>query len=140
MRVSYPKNSITKKYRLGMKLLELGNIVKAQIEIRDLALPVIQELALKTEESIDLNILVDDKRVNVEKIESPQGVCRIIQLGKSLPLYCGGSGKAILAFQSDSEIERIIGKENIISFSPNTITDNTLLREHLKKVRKKGYA
>lgn len=134
------KNNISQKYQLGMKLLELGNIAKEQIEIKNQALPIMQELAQNTEESIDLNILIDDKRVSIEKIESPHDVRRIIQLGKSLPLYCGGSGKAILAFQSDLEIERIIQKETLISRGPNTITDPTKLKVHLKEVRKKGYA
>jgi len=94
----------------------------------------------KTEESVDLNILSDGKRVSIEKIESPHDVRRIIQLGKSLPLHCGGSGKALLAFLPDEEIDKIIQKEKFIPFGPNTITDPTKLKEHLKEIRKNGYA
>jgi len=71
-------------------------------------------------------------RVSIEKIESPHDVRRIIQLGKSLPLYCGGSGKALLAFLTDEEIDKIIQKEKFIPFGPNTITDPVKLEEHLK--------
>lgn len=134
------QNQATKKYRLGMKLFELGNIAKEQIEIRDYAKPIMDELAKKTEESIDLNIISDNKRVSIEKIDSPHDLRRIIQLGRSLPLYCGGSGKAILAFLPASEIERIICKENLICLGPKTITDPVILREHLKEIRKNGYA
>jgi len=134
------KNQISQKYRLGMKLFELGNIAKEQIEIKNIAFPIMEELAKKTEESIDLNIIIDEKRVSIEKIDSPHDVRRIIQLGKSLPLYCGGSGKAILAFLPASEIERIIKKENLVFLGPATITDPVILREHLKEIRKKGYA
>jgi IclR family transcriptional regulator, KDG regulon repressor len=134
------RNNISQKYRLGMKLFEFGNIVKEQIEIKKHALPFMEGLARKTEESIDLNIMLDGKRVSIEKIESPHDVRRIIQLGKNLPLYCGGSGKAILAFLTNSEIERIIQKENLIAFAPNTITDPEKLIEHLQEIRRKGYA
>jgi len=134
------KNQITQKYHLGIKLFELGQIVQDQIEIRDYVLPFMRELAQKTDESIDLNILLDEKRVSIEKIESPHDIRRIIQLGKVLPLYCGGSGKALLAFLPDEEIDKIIQKEKIIPFGPNTITDTTKLKENLKEIRKNGYA
>ena len=134
------QNTITQKYSLGLKFLELGNIVQERIEIKRLAFPVMQSLAQKTQESIDLNILIDDKRVSIEKIDSPHDLRRIIQLGKSLPLYCGGSGKAILAFQSDTEIDRILDKEDLISYGVNTITDKVKLKKHLAEVRKNGYA
>jgi IclR family KDG regulon transcriptional repressor len=134
------KDQVSQKYRLGIKLFELGHIVKEQIEIRNYALPIMKELAQKTEESIDLNILSDGKRVSIEKIESPHDVRRIIQLGKSLPLYCGGSGKALLAFLPNEEIDKIIQKEKFIPFGPKTITDPIKLKEHLKEIRKSGYA
>jgi IclR family transcriptional regulator, KDG regulon repressor len=134
------KNKISQKYRLGMKLFEYGNITIDQFEIKKYALPIVEDLAKKTEESIDLNIIIDDKRVSVEKIESLHEIRAIIQLGRSLPLYCGGSGKAILAFLPASKIERIISKENLISLGPKTITDQSILREHLKEIRKNGYA
>jgi len=134
------KDQVSQKYRLGIKLFELGYLVQDQMEIRSYALSIMKELAKKTEESIDLNILSDGKRVSIEKIESPHDVRRIIQLGKSLPLYCGGSGKALLAFLSDEEIEKIIQKEKLIPFGPNTITDTTKLKINLKEIQKNGYA
>jgi len=134
------KDQVSQKYRLGIKLFELGYIVKEHIEIRNYALPIMRELAQKTEESIDLNIILDEKRVSIEKIESLHDVRRVIQLGKSLPLYCGGSGKALLAFLPDEEIDKIIQKERLIPLGPNTITEPIKLKECLKEIRRKGYA
>ena len=51
------KNQITQKYRLGIKLFELGHLVQDQMEIRAYALPIMKEFAQKTEESVDLNII-----------------------------------------------------------------------------------
>jgi len=130
----------TKRFRLGVKLFELGCIVQNQMDVREYALPVMQELAKKTQESIDLNIIIDDKRVSIEKIESPHDIRKIIQLGQSLPLYAGGSGKALLAFLPDSDIERIIKEEKIKKLGPKTILDYNELKKHLKKIKKDGYA
>ncbi|MBN2396372.1 MAG: IclR family transcriptional regulator [Candidatus Atribacteria bacterium] len=134
------KNQSSNQYWLGLKLFELGNIVKEHFEIRDYALPVMKDIASKTAESIDLNIIVDFRRVSIEKIESPHDIRRIIQLGKSLPLYSGGSGKAILAFLPENEIDQILKEENLMPLGPKTITDPIKLKEHLKEIRKQGYA
>jgi DNA-binding IclR family transcriptional regulator len=134
------KNQITQKYYLGMKLFKLGNILQNQMEIRSLALPIMKELAQKTEESIDLNIVSDGKRVSIEKVESSQDIRHIIQLGKSLPLYCGGSGKALLAFLPEEEIDRFIKETKLEKLGPNTITDPEKLKGHLIKIKKNGYA
>jgi len=134
------KNQVSQKYHLGMKLFELGHIVQNQMEVRSAALPIMKELAKKTEESIDLNIFSDDRRVSIEKIESPHDVRRTIQLGKSLPLYCGGSGKALLAFLPDEDINRFVKKEKLLKLGPTTITDPKKLKKHLKEIKRKGYA
>ncbi|NLB11513.1 IclR family transcriptional regulator [bacterium] len=133
-------NKTLQKYHLGIKLLELGSIAKRQIDIRNIAWPIMQEIAQKTKENVDLNILIDDRRVSIEKIESPHDLRRAIKLGKSLPLYHGGSGKAILAFLPDSEIERILQKADLAPLGPNAITNPGVLKEHLKEIREKGYA
>lgn len=134
------KNQITQKYYLGIKLFELGHIVQNQMEIRTHALPTMKELAQKTEESVDLNIISDGRRVSIEKIESSQDIRHIIQLGKSLPLYCGGSGKVLLAFLPEEEIDKFITQEKLVKLGPNTITDPKKLKEHLNEIKRKGYA
>jgi len=125
---------------LGIKLFELGQITQNQTEVRTCALPIMKELAKKTEESIDLNIISDGKRVSIEKVESSQDIRKIIQLGKSLPLYCGGSGKALLAFLPEEEIDKFIKQERLVKLGPNTITDPKKLKEHLKQIKENGYA
>ncbi len=134
------QDKVTQKYRLGIKLFELGSLVQEQVEIRKLALPAMKRLAQETEESIDLNIISSGKRVSIEKIESTHDIRRIIQLGERLPLYCGGSGKALLAFLPEEEIDKILQQERLIPFTSHTITDPFKLKEHLKEIKKLGYA
>ena len=134
------KNQSTQKYHLGLKLFELGHIVQNQMEIRSISLPVMKIFAEKTQESVDLNVISEGKRVSIEKIESSQDIRKIIQIGKILPLYCGGSGKALLAFLPDKEIGMFVMQEKLVKLGPNTITDPKKLKEHLNQIRKNGYA
>jgi DNA-binding IclR family transcriptional regulator len=134
------KNQISQKYHLGITLFKWGCIVQNQMEIRSYALPIIKDLARRTEESVDLNIISDRKRVSIEKIESSHDVRRVIKLGESLPLYTGGSGKVLLSSWPDEEIEKFIKEEKLVSFTPKTITDPVKLIENLKEIRKKGYS
>lgn len=133
------KNQVSQKYYLGIKLFELGCIAQKKMEIRNCALPIMKELVEKTEESVDLNIISNRKRVSIEKIESFHSIRNVIELGKNLPLYTGGSGKVLLAFLPDEEIDKFIQEEKLISFTQNTITDPVKLKENLKEIRKKGY-
>jgi len=134
------KNKLTQKYSLGIKLFELGHILQNQIEVRSVALPIMKELAKKTGESIDLNIVSDNKRISIEKIESSQDIRKIIQIGKILPLYCGGSGKALLAHLPEENIDTYIKETKLEKLGPNTITDPDKLKEHLKQIKNDGYA
>ena len=134
------RNNFSQKYRLGMKLFELGNIVKEQIEIKNYALPFMGELAQKTEESVGLSIIMDSKKVYIEKIESLKEIRQIIELGKSFPLYSAASGKCLLAFMQNNKINKIIQEEKLIKLAPNTITDPVILKKQLKQIRREGYA
>ena len=99
------KNQDNQKYRLGIILFKLGSIVQQQLEIRECALPIMEDLAQKTKESIYLNVISGRKRISIEKVESSNYVRRVIRLGESLPLYTGGSGKVLLANFPDEEIK-----------------------------------
>lgn len=134
------KNNINQKYHLAIKLLELGNIVKEQMEISTYTYPIMKELVQKVEESVYLNIIMDKKKVIIEKCESSHDLRRVIHLGKSSPLYRGSSGKVLLAFLSDEEIDEILQKEKLIPLTPNTITDPIKLKQKLKEIRLKKYA
>ena len=134
------KNKVTQKYRLGMKLFELGHIIRYQIEIRTYALPIMEKLSQKTEESVTLSIISGKKRVVIEKVESIHDIRQVIQLGKPIPIYCGASSKLLLAFLPDEEINKIIKKKKLVSLGPNTITNPVKLKKHLEEIRRKGYA
>ena len=128
------------KYQLGIKLLQLGQIVKSKIEIRFIALPIMEELSKKTGENIELFFHLDNKRISLEKIESPYDLREKVDLKQVLPLYAGAPGKAILAFLTKERIDKIIAEEKLIPLGPKTITNVERLKNNLIEIQRKGYS
>ncbi|MGE5483558.1 MAG: IclR family transcriptional regulator [Ignavibacteriales bacterium] len=104
------RDRLTQKYRLGIILFQLGNIVFSNLDLRRIALPVMEELSRKTGETINLNICHGNSRLCIEKIEGSHDLRQFVEVGKSLPLYKGASGKTLLAHLPDKEKERVLAE------------------------------
>lgn len=126
-------------YRLGLKLLELGSMVLANMELHREALPFIEELARESGETVHLGVFDGSEVVSVEKMDSPQGLASQITVGKSAPAYCTAVGKALLAFQPEAVLDRIC-KLGLTGYTPRTITHSARLRKELERIRIAGYA
>ncbi|NLT95482.1 MAG: IclR family transcriptional regulator [Clostridia bacterium] len=132
-------NKLSGKYQLGVPFLRLANIVLKNFDLREIALPVMIELRDLTGETINLYLKRGLERVCIEQAEGIHNLRRFSNIGDVLPLYCGASGKLLLAYQTEDEIEKVI-KNGLRAWTQNTITDITTFREELKIIREKGYA
>lgn len=130
----------TRKYRLGLKLLELGHVVTQQLDLPALALPILHELMQKSSESARLSIRDGLEGVFISKVETLQSVRLHTPLGQRVPLHAGASMKILLAFQPDEDIADYIGSLDKIRIAPNTIIDPAKLKSDLARIRKQGYA
>jgi DNA-binding IclR family transcriptional regulator len=126
-------------YRLGLKLLELGSMVLANMEVHREALPFIEELVRETGETVHLGVFDGGQVVSIEKMDSPHGLASNITIGKGAPAYCTGVGKALLAFQPEAVVDHVC-RLGLVAYTPQTITDSTKLRKELAQVRSLGYA
>jgi len=126
-------------YRLGLKLLELGSMVLANMEVHREALPFIEELVRETGETVHLGVFDGSQVVSIEKMDSPHGLASQVTIGKGAPAYCTGVGKAVLAFQPDEVIDRLCAR-GLPRHTPRTITEPVKLRKELDRVRRSGYA
>ena len=126
-------------YRLGLKLLELGSMVLANMELHREALPFIEELARESGETVHLGVFDVSEVVSIEKMDSPQSLASQITVGKSAPAYCTAVGKALLAFQPEAVLDRIC-KLGLTGYTPRTITHSARLRKELERIRIAGYA
>ncbi|MGG3467594.1 IclR family transcriptional regulator [Neobacillus pocheonensis] len=128
------------KYRLGLKLFELGNKVSNQFDVGKIARPVMKELVETLMETVHLVVFERGEVIYIEKLDGPQSLRIYSQIGKRAPIHCTGVGKSILAFQAEEEIDRILANEILESFTEYTMTDKAAIKSHLETIREQGYA
>ncbi len=127
------------KYRLGIKVFELGQIFELGLELRTIAKPYLEELVKETKETVHLVIRNKIEAAYIEKVEGPSAVNIISQVGNRVNLYCTGVGKSLLAYFPEDDVSEVLDKE-LIPFTKNTIIDKGKLRQHLKEIREKGFS
>lgn len=128
------------KYRLGLKLMELGNLVSDQLEIRKIAKPYMERLAQEINEAVHLVIAHDNQAIYIEKVDSSRALRLYTRIGKSSPLFIGSGPKLLLAFMEKDKQEVVLSQNNLESLVDHQpIAKEDLLCE-LKDIRKKGYS
>jgi len=128
-------------YRLGLKLLELGNLVRARLDIRREALPYMQLLHQDIGETVNLSLRQGDEMVYVERTASGQSMMRVVQLvGARAPLHITAVGKVFLADAGDAAALDYAKRTGLPAYTEHTITQPQALCEALAKIRKNGYA
>lgn len=133
-------NGVTGRYQLGTRFIKLSNIVLKNFNLKETALPVMIDLRDETGETINLYAKKDLDRVCIEQVEGFHHLRRFSAIGDLLPLYCGASGKLLLAYQPEDEIKRVIKETGLKAWTAKTITDLEAIMQELENIRKAGYA
>lgn len=133
------KNPETKKYRLGLSILNLNTIITSNLEITRESLPILKDLVKEIEETAHIAVLEEAQVVYLNRVECKQHVQILSHVGRRNPLHCTSSGKVILAYQKETFIENYIEK-GLVAFTDETIIEPIILREQLKKIKDQGYS
>lgn len=133
------QDPISRRYRLGMKLFELGHRVGEQIELRRTARPYLEEIMERTHESAYLSVVEDGEVLYIDRVESPQAVKLTSFVGQRLPLHSTGTGKALLAYLPPAQLETVLSRP-LPRFTPRTICDPSDLRRELERIRARGFS
>jgi len=133
------QNTENSKYRLGMKLFELGKTVEDDMNLKESSHHYLKELVDKYQETAHLAVLDGNEILYIDKVEGEQAIRMNSQVGKRRPLYCTGVGKAILAFMSEDKVARILSNIDFCKYTSHTITELQGLQEELCNIRKEGY-
>jgi len=128
------------RFRLGLKLYELGNRAVEQIDLRARVQPYFRRLAAQVGETVHLSVLQKTSVVYLDKVEPNRRVCMSSKIGTSNPVYCTSMGKAMLAFQPIETIEQIAAKIRFVRYTPKTLCTREALLKALERVRRRGYA
>jgi len=134
------KNPDTGRYRLGLKLFELGSKAIGSLDLRRHAKPYLDRLQRELGETVFLCLLDEGQVFYIEKIESQQSVRTACTVGSRAPAYCTAVGKAMLAELTDAEVNQIVRRSGLRAVTPNTITTNSALKAELKAIRRRGFA
>ena len=135
------QDPITKLYRLGPGVFYLASVAKEGLDVRRIALPVMEKLRDLTGENTTLHELRDGKRVCVEKVESKQVLRDTILIGDQFPAHCGASGKVLLAYLPVEEIKGYLSSAKpLAALTSRTITDPQKLSVELARIKRRGFA
>lgn len=129
----------SERYRLGLRLLELGMAVLSRMDVRDEAQLALRALAARAEDTVHLGVASGTDVVYLEKVESPHAFQMRSRVGDRMPLHSTGIGKAILAFMPEDKLELVLAGA-MERRTPGTIVTPEDLRRELERIRLRGYS
>ncbi|APR94463.1 IclR family transcriptional regulator [Pandoraea thiooxydans] len=128
-------------YRLGMRLLELGNLVKERLSVRDAALQPMRGLHRLTGQTVNLSVRQGDEIVYVERAYSERSGMQVVRaIGGHAPLHLTSVGKLFLAADETARVRAYATRTGLSGHTSNSITDLGKLERELNSVRSHGYA
>jgi len=133
------KSLETGKYRLGPELIVLGEQVLRHTDVHRVALPFLRELADRSGETVDLEVLSGGNVVTIEEIAGKHVVAAAGAIGMPWAAHATSTGKVLLAHQPPEKQRQILSR-TLKKFTPRTVTDAKVLARDLIKVREQGYA
>ena len=128
-------------YRLGMRLLELGNLVKSRLNVRDAALGPMRELHNLTQQPVNLSMRQGDEIVYIERAYSERSGMQVVRaIGGRAPLHLTSVGKLFLAADDPQRVRAYATRTGLAGHTKNSLTQLPALERELAKVRQYGNA
>ena len=128
-------------YRLGMRLIELGNLAKSRVSVRELALPYMRELHATTGEAVNLSVRREDEIVYIERTSSGRSMMRVVNvIGGRAPLHITAVGKLFLLEDGAAGVCEYAKRTGLPGHTRNSLTSLVALEKDLDKTRRHGYA
>jgi len=127
------------RWVLTTKALAVGGRASGDLGLRDAAVPIMEDLRRRTEETIHLTVPQERSVVLIERLETSKPVRISMSLGHALPLHASANGKAVLANSGSEVIGRLLA-EGLPRYTDTTITDPDEMRAELGAIRTRGFA
>ncbi|MFY7942362.1 MAG: IclR family transcriptional regulator [Burkholderiaceae bacterium] len=128
-------------YRLGMRLLELGNLVKARLDVREAALGPMRELHKLTNQPVNLSVRQGDEIVYIERAFSERSGMQVVRaIGGRAPLHLTSVGKLFLAYDEPQRVRAYASRTGLAGHTRNSITNLPTLEKELSRVQQMGLA
>jgi DNA-binding IclR family transcriptional regulator len=128
-------------YRLGMRLLEWGNLVKNRLDVRESALEPMRELHRLTHQPVNLSVRQGDEIVYIERAYSERSGMQVIRaVGGRAPLHLTSTGKLFLSADDPAKVRAYAARTGLAGHTRNSITELARLERELSKIRNYGVA
>jgi len=128
-------------YRLGMRLLELGNLVKGRLNVRDVAFQPMRELHKLIQQPVNLSVRQGDEIVYIERAFSERSGMQVVRaIGGRAPLHLTSVGKLFLANDDAQRVRAYATRTGLSGQTRNSITQLQVLERELSRVRQNGVA
>lgn len=128
-------------YRLGIRLLELGNLVKSRINLREVAQPFMQRLHEAIGEAVNLGVRHDDEIIYIERTSSGRSLVRVVYLvGGRAPLHLTSVGKLFLAADGAQKVRDYAKRTGLPGKTPHSLSTLANLEKELDKIRRHDIA
>ena len=134
------RNTRNGRYRLGLRLFELGGLVLQQMNLWDEALPFLEQLVRESGETGQLAVLDQGEAIYIERVEARRALRVPAAMGRGYPAHATSHGKILLAYQPPESVREIIRQRGLSRFTQNTITEEWALEQELARIRQQGYA
>ncbi len=130
----------TGRYRLGLALLDLAAAIPSQRSLHEAVLLPMTDLRNATGETVQVGVLDGRQVVYVERLDSPNTLRFFTELGRRNDAHCTGSGKALLAFLTKSQLDKVLKGWDLPRKTEYTIVSRSSLIAELERVRRVGFA
>jgi IclR family pca regulon transcriptional regulator len=142
--LSYLEQGAARKYRLGLRVTDLGMSALNSTALREHARPYLEELCRQSSYTVSLSVLDGPEIVYIDRVRSArrgQGKLDLdLAPGARLPAYCTAMGKLLLAHLPEEEQRSLLSELKLTKMGPNTFTSKSALRSELEHVREEGFA
>jgi DNA-binding IclR family transcriptional regulator len=127
------------RYRVGTRIFELSGLVAVRRELREAALPFMQDLYVAAHTTVQLGVLEGVNILVVEKISGHRRMPMLSQVGSMIPAHCSALGRVILSHSDDATVDSVL-HAGLRSRTANTITSEAAWRAELATIHARGWA
>lgn len=133
------KDAVAGNYRPGPLVLQLAASATRQWRLTALAEEPLQQLLSSTGQTVYLVVLRDLRAVCVQRLPGIHVDIQELQLGGSMPLYCGATPRLLLASLPDDQVKDYLRSTRLQQVTSNTLTTPEMLFSDVAKTRRQGY-
>lgn len=138
--IGYVERTRAGHYRLGVRLLQLGNRVQMHVDLRREALPVMESLRDLVGETVNLTVREGDEVVYIERVSGTRNMRVELVIGGRAPLHVTAVGKMFLAEEGPAGVEAYAARNGLRPLTGNSIGSAEALRAQVEAAARNGYA